>query len=356
MRHFITIDDLSNVEIMDILRTTFELTNGIVRDFDCQGKEMLGLFFEPSTRTRLSFEMAMHRLGGRAMVVSDVQNTSLAKGETLADTARVVSGYGYDFIVVRHPWDGAAQVMADYSLVPVINAGDGSHQHPTQTLVDLYTIRDYKGHLNNLRVGLLGDLRYGRTVHSLAIALARFEAATIVCIPVPGLEMPDWVVNRVCRSQTIIIESHKIEEVINSLDVLYLTRVQKERLPKEKYSNSEFEYLVDAELLKQADKDLLILHPLPRTDELAREIDNDPRAKYFQQSDNGVPVRMALIAALLGRTEMLESRPEPKCKTFNERCANPRCVTAYEDYVEPRFSCLPANRLACFYCGHIRVY
>lgn len=352
-RDFVVIDDFSNVEIMDILRTTFEIKNRNVPGFDFQGKRMLNLFFEPSTRTRLSFEMAMLQLGGEVSNVTGIESTSLSKGESLADMARVVSGYGYDFIVVRHPLEGAPQVVADNAWVPVINAGDGSHQHPTQTLVDLCTIRDCKGHLNNLRVGLAGDLCYGRTVHSLAIALARFGAETIFCIGPPELKMPEWVLEQLARLQTSVIQLESIEAVIDRLDVLYLTRVQKERLAATiDYEALQRAYSLNKEMLKKAKGDLLILHPLPRTDELPREVDNDPRAKYFPQSDNGVPVRMALISMLLGKMEQGQGRQQ-KTVIGDERCLNPRCVTLHEPYVKPEFNCLPNNLLSCFYCGHL---
>lgn len=354
-RDFVVIDDFSNEEIIDILETT----NRIVRDFDFrdnfQGKRMLNLFFERSTYTRLSFEMAMLQLGGEVSNVIDIQSTSLSNGESLADMAEVVSRYGYDFIVVRHPWEGAAQVMADYSRVPVINAGDGSHQHPTQTLVDLFTIRYHKGHLNGLRVGFCGDLKYGRTVHSLAIALARFGAETIFCIGLPGLEMPEWTLERLNRSQTRAVQidygESVLEKVIEDIDVLYLTRVQKERLPKTVDYGSVKNYVLDAELLKKAKSDLLILHPLPRTEELPRKVDSDPRAKYFEQSNNGVPVRMALIATLLGK---LKPKRQPNTRVLEDkRCLNPQCVTQHQSYLRAEFKCLPEQRFSCFYCGHL---
>lgn len=358
-RDFVVINDFSNLEIERLL----ELAPGmwgergiyprIIYSARAEYKEMVGLFLESSTRTRFSFEIAMHRLGGGASIVPDIQSTSLAKGETLADTARVVSGMA-DLIVIRHPWEGAAQVMADYSSVPVINAGDGAHQHPTQTLTDLYTIKNNKGRIEALKVGLCGDLKYGRTVHSLAFALDRL-GAEIICIAPTGLEMPTWVLNQV----ESLVRTAQLEQVIGELDVLYFTRVQKERLPgKESYEAAKGSHILGPELMSQAKDDSLVLHPLPRVDEVDYEIDDDPRTKYFEQSHNGVPVRMALIAALLDKVDkgkVLDAWKPATGKIIiaKERCGNPRCVTQHEQYLKSKFKVILRSThkiLSCYYC------
>ncbi len=266
----------------------------------CKGKILASLFFEPSTRTRLSFESAMHRLGGNVIGFADSQITSAKKGEILSDTVRMSAAYS-DIIAIRHPFEGAAKVAADASDVPVINGGDGGHQHPTQTLMDLFTIVREKGKIDGLNIGLFGDLKYGRTVHSLAYALSLFEGVRIYCISPPQLRMPAYVLNQLAKKGISISEEYNIESVMPRLDVLYATRIQKERFGSEKeFLEVKGGYVINKKIMSLAKKDMILMHPLPRIDEIAYEVDSDPRAVYFRQAAYGVPVRMAIIALLLG--------------------------------------------------------
>lgn len=267
----------------------------------CEGKLLATLFYEPSTRTRFSFEAAMLRLGGKVLGFSEPNSSSVAKGESVADTIRTVACYA-DIAVMRHPKEGAPKVAAMYSDIPVINAGDGGHQHPTQTLTDLLTIKSINKSLNNHTIGLCGDLKFGRTVHSLIKALSRYENNKFILISPEELKVPDYIRKEVLQKKNIsFIEAPRMEEVIDKLDILYMTRVQRERFfNEEDYIRLKDSYIVDEEKLKKAKKDLIILHPLPRVNEIAYEVDNDPRARYFQQAKYGMYVRMALIAKLLG--------------------------------------------------------
>lgn len=265
----------------------------------CSGKILATLFYEPSTRTRLSFESAMLRLGGSVIGFASTEGSSVAKGESLADTIRTVANYS-DIIAIRHPSEGAARVAAEYSRVPVINAGDGGHQHPTQTLLDLFTIKKKKGSIKRLNVMLAGDLKFGRTTHSLALALARFGVNLFFSSP-PGLEMPDYIIRTLSENYGINSRiSHDIRENISEVDVIYMTRVQRERLVEAEYLKYRGSYILTKEVLKEVKKDAIIMHPLPRVDEISREVDMDSRAIYFEQAYFGVPVRMALITILLG--------------------------------------------------------
>ncbi|TLZ64924.1 MAG: aspartate carbamoyltransferase [Methanobacteriota archaeon] len=264
-----------------------------------EGKILANLFFEPSTRTRLSFESAMIRLGGRVLGFSSVEGTSVQKGETLADTVRMVEGYA-DAIVLRHPHEGAARLAAEFTERPVINGGDGAGQHPTQTLQDLYTIWDEKGKIEGLSIALVGDLKYGRTAHSLAHALAGFGTSLSFVSP-PGLEMPWEIIEEVKKSGTAVSTTHRLEDVVPVADVLYVTRIQRERFPDpQEYERVAGSYRVDLPLLREAKKDLILLHPLPRTTEIDPVVDRTPYAKYFRQAFNAVPVRMALLEMILG--------------------------------------------------------
>lgn len=355
MKDLIVIDDLSDQEIKHIFRIADDMA-GIIDSGGprlCGGRIMATLFYEPSTRTRFSFESAMIRLGGSVIGFAEPKTTSVAKGETIADTARIMSEYA-DIIVVRHPLAGAAKVMADYAGVPVINGGDDSHQHPTQTLYDLYTIQKHMGQIKGLKVGLCGDLRFGRTVHSLSYALARL-GADIVCIAPDGLEMPDYALQRLRLKYKRQVEyADRLEDVIPDLDVLYMTRIQKERLPKEiDYQSVAGKYVIDESLMARAKKQMMLLHPLPRVDEIAYELDNDDRAFYFRQSAYGVRVRMAITAVLLGALKMpdsVRSQPPPRLIKVNKRCANPRCVMSHEPYLEQKFEVISELLLGCAYC------
>ncbi len=265
------------------------------------GKKLATLFYEPSTRTRLSFESAMLSLGGKTLGFAGANQSSATKGETVADTARVVSCYA-DIIAMRHPKEGAAMVASQHATIPVINAGDGGHQHPTQTLTDMLTIRSLKGRLDNMTIGLCGDLKFGRTVHSLIHALVRYPGIRFVLISPEELKLPSYIKNDVLDRQNIPYEEVvRLEDALPDLDILYMTRVQKERFfNEEDYVRMKDFYILDNKKMELAKEDMYILHPLPRVNEIATEVDNDPRAAYFKQVQYGVYIRMALILTLLG--------------------------------------------------------
>ena len=300
MRNLIDITDLSVDEINDLIKVGEDIKKNKAKYAEkCKGKQLATLFFEPSTRTRLSFESAMLSLGGNTLGFSSAQSSSTAKGESIADTIRTVSSY-VNIIAMRHPQEGAATIAATSTKVPVINAGDGTNRHPTQTLTDLMTIKAEKGKLSDFCIGMCGDLKYGRTVHSLVAALSRYENIKYVFISPKELKMPEEVLNILKQKNIEYTEVESIEENIPNLDILYMTRVQKERFKDEKqYERLKDVYILDKEKLKNAKKDLVILHPLPRVNEIAEEIDNDPRACYFKQVENGKYIRMALILKLL---------------------------------------------------------
>ncbi|NBJ89425.1 aspartate carbamoyltransferase [Acutalibacter sp. 1XD8-36] len=302
MRHLIDPLDFNMEETGRLL----ELAAGILQrpgDYAhcCDGKILATLFFEPSTRTRLSFESAMLRLGGQVLGFSSAGSSSASKGESVADTIRMISGYA-DIAAMRHFKEGAPFVAARYSKIPVVNAGDGGHQHPTQTLTDLFTIRRKRGEIGNLTIGLCGDLKFGRTVHSLIKSLVRYENVRFVLISPEELRTPGYIVKEVLEpSGHAFNEARKIEEVMPELDVLYMTRVQRERFfNEEDYVRLKDSYILTPEKLRSAKKDLVIMHPLPRVNEIDQLVDEDPRAMYFEQARGGVFVRMALILALLG--------------------------------------------------------
>jgi aspartate carbamoyltransferase catalytic subunit len=396
----VSIEDLAILEIEHIFELADSFSDSLTRGESlhlAQGLIMATLFYEPSTRTRLSFESAMHRLGGAVISSADMHASSAAKGESLADTVRVVSAYA-DLIVLRHPSDGAAQVAADYAPVPIINAGDGSREHPTQTLCDLYVLRRKKGHLKGLTVAICGDLKFGRTVHSLIYALARF-GANIVTVPFGGMEVPEYVLDRVATERNYRFSMVSLDELKSqaggfdalyltpnaphqmalftgenplenippsrppaSLDAFYLTRLQRERLAASDPSPGGYATFDARALRTSRTHDAVVMHPLPRTDELDYELDNDPRAVYFEQAAAGVPVRMALIAWLLDdrRKPAKAATLSPPAISFKggtaPRCMNPSCITRHESsYLRPRFSFAPsANRsslsLRCDFC------
>lgn len=265
----------------------------------CEGKKLATCFYEPSTRTRLSFESAMLNLGGQVLGFSDANSSSAAKGESVSDTIRVVSCFA-DICAIRHPKEGAATVAASRSSIPVINAGDGGHQHPTQTLTDLLTIRAIKGRLDNFTIGLCGDLKFGRTVHSLINALVRYDNINFIFISPEELTIPDYIIEMLREKNIPFSEVRKLEEVMPQLDILYMTRVQKERFfNEEDYVRLKDYYILDREKMELAKSDMIILHPLPRVNEISVEVDDDPRAVYFRQVQYGVYVRMALLLTLL---------------------------------------------------------
>ncbi|MCD7859976.1 MAG: aspartate carbamoyltransferase [Firmicutes bacterium] len=305
MRNLLNILDFSVEEIDALIAVAKEIIACPSRFQDaCAHKILATLFFEPSTRTRLSFESAMLSLGGSVLGFSDTASSSTTKGESLADTITMVSGYA-DIIAMRHPKEGAALVASMHSAVPIINAGDGGHYHPTQTLADLTTISRELGHFDNLRIGVCGDLKYGRTVHSLVSAMSRYPGAKFVLISPQELKMPDFVKEHYLDAPGAeYTETASLEEGIRDVDILYMTRIQKERFPDEEdYLRLKDSYVLDAAKMRLAKPDMIVLHPLPRVNEITTEVDDDPRACYFRQAHNGRYIRMALILKLLGVTE-----------------------------------------------------
>ena len=265
----------------------------------CEGKKIATLFYEPSTRTRLSFETAMLNLGGKVIGFSSAQSSSASKGESVADTIRVISCFA-DIAAIRHNKEGAAYVASQFSSIPVINAGDGGHEHPTQTLLDMMTIRQLKGRLDHFTIGICGDLKFGRTVHSLVKTMARYEGIHFVFISPPELKVPDYIIELLNEKGYTYEECIKLEDVITKLDLLYMTRVQRERFfNEEDYVRLKDFYVLTEKLLRRAKEDMYVLHPLPRVNEISVEVDKDPRAAYFKQVQYGVYVRMALILTLL---------------------------------------------------------
>lgn len=302
MRHLIEPLDFSLQETERILSLAEEISQNMQGySKSCEGKILATLFYEPSTRTRLSFESAMMRLGGKVLGFASSDSSSAAKGESIADTARMISCYS-DIVVMRHFKEGAPSVAARYASVPVVNAGDGGHQHPTQTLTDLLTIKKARGTMKNTVIGLCGDLKFGRTVHSLIKSLVRYEGVKFVFISPAELRVPTYILDEVVKPSGLeFTETDSMDKVMEELDVLYMTRVQKERFFNEDdYVRLKDSYILDTEKLKNAKSSLVIMHPLPRVNEIATEIDDDPRAMYFNQAQNGVYVRMALILVLLG--------------------------------------------------------
>jgi len=401
-RSLVTIDDLSYGEIEAVFTLADEMTESMDKQAEvCRGKILASLFFEPSTRTRLSFEAAMHRLGGNVISVSDATATSQIKGESIADMARIVGSYA-DIIVIRHPWEGAAKVVSDYAGVPVINAGDGGHQHPTQTLCDLYTIKKERQTIKGLKIALWGDLKYGRTIHSLIFALAKFGANILFC-PSPGFEVPPNIIRKLVTEyggemevltaaggagkdspfpldaiyitpssphQLAMMPDINIEvELKTGVDALYVTRPQKERFAAGEGGKASDEFpVVNKSLLKGKEfKQTLVMHPLPRVDELAYDVDADPRSMYFKQAARGIPIRMALLALLLGTREddiSIESDSFPQQTEYRYygqyhmvTCTNPVCVSVQPSetkYLKPEFLIVSRDPLTlrCVYCEH----
>ena len=301
MRHLIDIMDLNVEEIQELI----DVANNIIANPDdyaekCRRKKLATLFFEPSTRTRLSFEAAMYELGGNVLGFSEAQSSSAAKGESVADTIKTVGAYA-DIIAMRHPKEGAPMVASMRSDVPVINAGDGGHNHPTQTLTDLLTINRVLGHFDNITIGFCGDLKFGRTVHSLMNAMSRYENVKYVLISPDELKIPEYLRYNLLEGHNIeYVETQDLESVMPELDILYMTRVQRERFFNEQdYIRLKDSYILTPEKLENAKKDMAVLHPLPRVNEISTAVDSDPRARYFEQVKNGKFIRMALILKLL---------------------------------------------------------
>ena len=300
MRHLLNPLDFSVEEIDDLLALARDIESNLPKYAHvCDGKKLATLFYEPSTRTRLSFEAAMINLGGQVLGFSEASSSSASKGESVADTIRIISCYA-DICAMRHPKEGAALVAANNSSIPVINAGDGGHQHPTQTLADLMTIKSLKGRLDNITIGLCGDLKFGRTVHSLINALLRYDNVKFVLISPNELKVPEYIIENIQKAGAEYEEVNKLEDVIGELDILYMTRVQRERFfNEEDYIRLKDSFILDKKKMSMAKDDMLVLHPLPRVNEISVEVDKDPRAAYFKQVQYGVYVRMALILKLL---------------------------------------------------------
>lgn len=359
MRNLINILDLSVEEIDKLI----DVADDIMLHPDsynevCRHKILATLFYEPSTRTRLSFESAMLSLGGNVLGFSEAASSSAAKGESVADTAVMVSGYS-DIVVMRHPKEGAPIVAAKHSTVPVINAGDGGHYHPTQTLTDLMTIRHEKGHFDGLTVGLCGDLKFGRTVHSLIGAMSRYPGVKFVLISPEELKLPGFVRREFIQNKGIpFVQSESLEDVIGDLDILYMTRIQRERfVSDDEYLRLKDTYILTEEKMKLAREDMIVLHPLPRVNEISVSVDDDPRACYFKQAHYGRFIRMALIMKLLGLIEndvpyQPESADEDSVVYNKFVCRNTRCITSVEQELPQAFKLTDKESgiYRCIYC------
>ena len=355
-RSLISILDLSIPELDDLIATANDIIENPAKYAEaCKGKKLATLFYEPSTRTRLSFEAAMLELGGSVLGFSEATSSSASKGESVADTAKVISCYA-DIIAMRHPRDGAPFVAAQNATIPVINAGDGGHNHPTQTLTDLLTISREKGRLDHLTVGLCGDLKYGRTVHSLIEAMSRYEGVRFVLISPEELKVPDYIKYEVMDKDGIPYEeTADLETALPELDILYMTRIQRERFadPYE-YERLKDSYVLTPEKLERAKADMAILHPLPRVNEISVRVDDDPRACYFRQALCGKYIRMALIYKLLQETDQPSpSKIHPADYLVNViQCHNPRCITNVEQELDQVY--YPVNPehgiYRCLYC------
>ena len=356
MRSLLSILDFSKEEIDQLIVTAEDIIANPGKYAEtCKGKKLATLFFEPSTRTHLSFEAAMHELGGAVIGFSEAQSSSASKGESVADTAKVISCYA-DIIAMRHPKEGAPHVAAANASIPVINAGDGGHNHPTQTLTDLLTIHREKGRLNDLTVGLVGDLKYGRTVHSLIDAMSRYTGIKFVLISPKELALPEYVKEEVLDKLGIqYVETTSLEEAMPQLDILYMTRIQRERFDSlEEYERLKNSYILTPEKIAPAKPDMCILHPLPRVNEISVAVDQDPRACYFKQVLCGKYIRMALILKLLAEKEQLAAAPAGKLIQGGLRCSNPRCISTVEQELAQIFKVTDEAKgeCRCIYCDH----
>ena len=362
MRSLIDISDLSKEEIQNLIDTAQDIVAQPEKYASaCAGKKLATLFFEPSTRTRLSFEAAMYELGGNVLAVPGAALSSAAKGESIADTARVMSCYA-DVIALRTPQDGSALVAALNAPVPVINAGDGGHCHPTQTLADLLTIYREKGRLEKLTVGFCGDLKYGRTVHSLIMALSRYAGIRIVLISPKELAVPEYVKQDILHKYEMPYEeTTDLEGAIPELDILYMTRIQKERFSDpDQYERLKDSYVLDVEKMEKAKPDMCVMHPLPRVNEISVKVDADPRACYFKQVENGKYIRMALILKMLRDAEKAEKKQfipaewthTPPREEPGYRCANKRCIMRTEQELPSLFrrTGTGGTVVRCLYC------
>ncbi|MBQ4641243.1 MAG: aspartate carbamoyltransferase [Oscillospiraceae bacterium] len=355
MRSLIDIVDFSVSEIDELLKVACDISENPGKYADsCRGKKLATLFFEPSTRTRLSFEAAMYELGGNVIGFSEASSSSASKGESIADTAKILSCYA-DIMAIRHPKEGAPYVAAVNASVPVINAGDGGHCHPTQTLADLLTIYRECGRLNDLTIGCCGDLKYGRTVHSLISAMGRYENIKVVLISPEELKLPKYVKYEVLDKYGMeYVETTSLEEVMPELDVLYMTRIQRERFDDPfVYERLKDSYILTPEKMAAAKPAMRVLHPLPRVNEISIKVDDDPRAAYFRQALNGKLMRMALILKLLREAE--EGRQMERIVTADDVeliCDNPRCISATEQELPHKFRLVDTTHgiYRCIYC------
>lgn len=354
MRNLLEITDFTTQEIDTLIATAIDIIKEPKRYSEaCKGKKLATLFYEPSTRTRLSFTAAMMELGGNVLGFSDAAASSVSKGEVVADTVRVVENFA-DIIAMRHNKEGAPWVASQFASIPIINAGDGGHCHPTQTLTDMLTIYRHKGRFSGLTVGFCGDLLYGRTVHSLAKAMGRYEGIKFVFISPKELKIPDYLRKEIEKHGYQYIETTNLEDAMPSLDILYMTRVQKERFDSEaEYNKLKDSFILDMHKLHNAQKDMIILHPLPRVNEIAYEVDADPRALYFEQVLNGKFIRMALIYTLLRwAEEHKESPKQPIVEVSPLKCKNARCISATE-MVSSLCTTSENGDRHCFYCDTI---
>ena len=355
MRSLIDIVDFSVEELQQLLDTACDIiANPDKYAESCKRKKLATLFYEPSTRTRLSFEAAMLELGGSVIGFSEASSSSASKGESISDTAKMISCYA-DIMAMRHPKEGAPYVAAKAASIPVINAGDGSHCHPTQTLADLLTIYRELGRLDNLVIGCCGDLKYGRTVHSLISAMGRYKNIKVVLISPEELKLPKHVKYEVLEKNGMeYVETTSMEEVMPQLDVLYMTRIQRERFDSyDEYERLKDSYVLTAEKLSAAKETMRVMHPLPRVNEISVKVDNDPRAAYFRQALNGKYMRMALILKLLKEAgEGKQMAQESNVVVNKLHCDNPRCITSCEQEIDHVFKCVsPENGIyRCIYC------
>ncbi len=348
MRHLLDPTDLSTQEIDSVINRALDIIAHPEQYAEtCKGKKLATLFYEPSTRTRLSFTAAMMELGGNVLGFSDAKSSSVSKGETVADTVRVVSAFA-DIIAMRHYKEGAPHVASEFSRIPVINAGDGGHSHPTQTMTDLLTIRRELGRFDHLTIGLCGDLKYGRTVHSLIKAMRRYEGTRFVLISPAELRLPDYMKQELGNNYN---EVQTLEEAIPMLDVLYMTRVQQERFADlDEYERLKDAFILDTTKMALGRQSMIVLHPLPRVNEISGEVDTDPRAAYFRQVENGKYVRMALIYTLLQWKN--KEQTQPSTRITQQPCHNDRCIATTEPVAHKIYTDAEGNT-RCFYCDHL---
>lgn len=347
MKHLIDLDDFSLNEINSIINRAIEIKNSPHKFSSIMHGKIIGtLFYEPSTRTQMSFQTAMLKLGGQVIGFNNPQNSSVAKGENFKDTIKIIGGYA-DVIAIRHPLEGAAKAASLFADCPIINAGDGSHLHPTQTLTDLLTITEQRNTLNGLTLGFCGDLKYGRTVHSLVKTMLRYKNNKFIFISTKELQIPEYIKNTIINSGNSYEEIFSLEDAINKLDVLYMTRIQKERFKSiQEYNLQKDVFKLKTNKLKDARPNMIILHPLPRVDEIDISVDDDSRALYFKQASNGVFVRMSLILQVLS-TKTNESVEN---LTLDKSCGNKSCITNYEKYL-PHYFKKSKNSYFCEYCS-----